>query len=486
MKQYKFILIVTGGLGITLITMALYYAWRVAEICVAYKARRVCSSVFVSGRDIQAVLDTEVCVDDLSSLRYITSRVDYQEQSVTAQFLGIITRKAIYRAGLGCTLAAGGLANPSVEQEPQALPSKKQRFKTHPWPAGDSLDTRPLPREVDKLRLESALNWAFAEPDSGPLRRTRAAVVVYKGRIVGERYAPGIRPDTPLIGWSMSKSVVNALIGVLVEKKRLSLDSPAPVPEWQRPGDPRRQITISHLLHMTSGLKFDESPGHPLSDVTYMLLGAADTASFAASKPLVAVPGEKWSYSSGNTNILSRVIRHIIGDQEYYKFPYRALFDRVGMNSAVMETDPSGTFIGSSFTYASARDWARFGLLYLYDGVWDGERIIPEGWVRYSRTATPASPRQEYGAHFWLKIPKEYCGVNKESSLPEDAFHAAGHEGQFVTIIPSKDLVIVRLGLTRYPEAWDHQTFVKLVIAAVSQQIPEAGDLAEKIRSSYN
>lgn len=294
-------------------------------------------------------------------------------------------------------------------------------------------------------------------------------MVVYKGRIVGEGYALGFRPDTPLIGWSMTKGIVNALIGILVKEQRLSVKNPAPVPEWQETADPRQGITLEHLLHMTTGLRFNEDPGNPLSDVTYMLLRVADTAGYAASKPLVSTPGIQWSYSSGNTNILARVIRHTLGDQEYYEFPRRALFDPLGMKSAVIETDPSGTFVGSSLMYASARDWARFGLLYLYDGIWEGERLLPEGWVRYTRTAASAAPNQKYGALFWLKVPDEYRGVNSGASLPQDAFHAVGYEGQFVTIIPSKDLVIVRLGLTRDPKAWDHQAFVNLVIASISQ-----------------
>jgi len=266
----------------------------------------------------------------------------------------------------------------------------------------------------------------------------------------------------------MTKGVINALIGILVKEQRLSLNSPPPVPEWRHTVDPHRGITLEHLLRMTSGLQFNEDPGNPLSDVTYMLMRVADTAAYAAGKPMVTEPGTQWSYSSGTTNILARVIRHTLGDREYYKFPRQALFDRLGMKSAVMETDPSGTFVGSSCMYASARDWARFGLLYLNDGVWDGERILPEGWVRYTRTAASGAAKQKYGAHFWLKVPDEYRGAKAGASLPQDAFHAVGHEGQFVSIIPSKDLVIVRLGLTRYPRAWDHQAFVNLILASIS------------------
>ena len=215
---------------------------------------------------------------------------------------------------------------------------------------------------------------------------------------------------------------------------------------------------------MSSGLQFDEHYANPLADVTYMLLGVADAAAYALAKPLQAEPGARWSYSSGTTNIIAHAMRQRMGPSDYSEFPRRALFERTGMSSAVMETDAAGTFVGSSFMYATARDWARFGLLYLRDGVGSGQRILPEGWVAYTRTPVPNAPNQQYGAHFWLSIPREYrCGKDS-GPLPADAFHAIGHEGQFVTIIPSRELVLVRLGFTRYPCAWDHQAFVLSIL----------------------
>jgi CubicO group peptidase (beta-lactamase class C family) len=203
-----------------------------------------------------------------------------------------------------------------------------------------------------------------------------------------------------------------------------------------------------------------------------MLLGAQDAAAYAIAKPLEAQPGTRWSYSSGTTNVIAYAIRQIVGDSDYAEFPRRELFERLGMTSAVMETDAAGTFVGSSFMYATARDWARLGLLYLRDGVWAGQRILPEGWVEYTRTPAPNAAEDQYGAHFWLRIPKEFrCGSNGPP-LPADAFHAIGHEGQFVTIVPSRDLVIVRLGFTRYPCAWDHRKFVNLILGAIGNESP--------------
>jgi CubicO group peptidase (beta-lactamase class C family) len=203
-----------------------------------------------------------------------------------------------------------------------------------------------------------------------------------------------------------------------------------------------------------------------VSDVTVMLLGRPDAGLYAASKNLAAVPGTTWQYSSGTTNIISRALRAVINDDaEYAEFPHRALFDRIGMAHALIETDASGAFIGSSFMYATARDWARLGTLYVNDGMWEGKRILPEGWVTYTRAPAPADPLKRYGAHVWLKVADEYSG---DGVLPADAFHAVGHAGQFVTMIPSAHLVVVRLGLTRYSDAWDHTAFVRDVLTALA------------------
>ncbi len=217
---------------------------------------------------------------------------------------------------------------------------------------------------------------------------------------------------------------------------------------------------------MTSGLAFNEDYGDPQQDVTYMLLQVGDTAGYAADKPLQDQPGRTWHYSSGTTNIISAILRRIVGDASYQTFPRRALFEPLGMRSTVIEPDAAGTFVGSSFMYATARDWAKLGQLYLQDGVWNGRRLLPEGWVRYTTKPAPHAPDGVYGAHFWLKIPPEYRSSD-DLALPDDAFHAVGHEGQFLTIIPSQRLVIVRLGLARYPGAWEHDRFVRLVLRAV-------------------
>ena len=445
-------------LGAGLVSGALYYAARVAGIAVAYKAKTVCSAVFVSRRNLQAaVADLEV--DDLAILRHVGLSIDLNRRAVTATAAGIITRRATYREGLGCALELDGLTPPgSPADEAVRSPDVDPMRRLPPW-----ADTLARTDDGRRGELEGVIASAFAEPKPLRPRRTQAVVIVHKGHIVAERYAAGIRSDTPLVGWSMTKSVMNALVGILVREGRLKLDRPAPIPEWQAPGDPRASITLDHLLRMSSGLRFDEDMSSPLADVNRMLLGVGDVARFATSTTLAATPGTKWQYSSGTSNIIARIIRNALADDAaYLAFPRRALFDRTGMASAVLETDAAGTFVGSSFMYATARDWARFGMLYLQDGTCGGQRILPKDWVAYTRMPAPADPRKHYGAGFWLDVPDEYRRPG--SLLPGDAFHAAGHEAQFVTIVPSHDAVIVRLGHTRYADAWDQAAFVRDVL----------------------
>jgi len=349
----------------------------------------------------------------------------------------------------------------------QASPPPNNRNK--PWPEGDAPADKLSP-EVSAEKLRKAISEAFAETDLSRPCRTRGVVVVYKGRIIAERYAPGFSQDMPLAGWSMAKSVTNALIGILVGEGKLVLHDPAPVPQWRAPADPRSNITLDQLLRMCSGLDFGEDYANPLQDVTRMLFYSGDVAAFAASKPLKSLPGSSWSYASGTTNIIARLIRQASGETEddYFSFPRHALFDRIGMHSAIIEPDAAGTFVGSSFAYATARDWARFGLLYLQDGVWEGKRVLPEGWVQYSVTPALSAPQKEYGAHFWLKVPPPFnSSANPPPSLPADTFHMIGHEGQFVSVVPSRQLVVVRLGLTRQEGNWDHEAFIARIVEAV-------------------
>lgn len=430
--------------------LAAYRTWGLLHVGVAYKAKMLCSAVFVSKRPPESA-SADLTVDDLALLRYVDARIEGSR--VVANLYGLIAHEAVYRPGLGCTLIHDGFVVIAPAQGPTSS-------------AGGVIPPIQVPPRQE--RLDDVIQWAFSEPDPLHLRRTRAVLILHEGRIVAERYAPGTDAYTPLLGWSMTKGVVNALVGRLVAEGRLDVGDRAPVPVWDQPQDRRRGITLDHLLRMNSGLAFNEDASDPLQDVTYMLMQVGDMAAYAADKELQSEPGRAWHYSSGTTNIISGIIRRVVGDGDYSTFPRRALFEPLGMGSAVIEPDAAGTFVGSSFMYATARDWAKFGQLYLQDGMWHGRRLLPAGWVKYTTTPAPNAPDGIYGAHFWLKIPPEYRS-RENLRLPDDAFHAVGHEGQFLTIIPSQRLVVVRLGTTRYPQAWEHDRFIHLVLQAVDE-----------------
>ena len=441
--------------------------FQLAPIGIGYKAKILCSGIFVSHREPQSLLS-----EDLSyppELGITNAKINYEDQSVTASVYGLMKRQAVYREGLGCTLLSG-LTKDEVLSQPSAVPLLlPENPESVPWPTGDKIIPSEIPPNVDRQLIRQALDRAFSEPDPERLRRTRAVVIVYDGHLVAERYSPGVSKDTPLIGWSMTKSVTSALVGILVGQGKLSIEEPAPVPEWKEPDDPRRAITLDHLLRMSSGLKFiEEYEDNPASDVNIMLFLRPDAAAYAASMPVEVSPDEKWSYSSGTTNIISRIIRHTVGNQEdYAAFPRKALFNRIGMRSAIMEMDASGTYVGSSFMYATARDWARFGLLYLQDGIWQGERILPEGWVKYSTTPTPRAPKGRYGAHFWLnRGDSENPEDRPFPQLPTDLFLAWGFQEQQTVILPSHKLVVVRLGMT-HQGLWGLESFVTDVLKAI-------------------
>lgn len=425
-------------------------AWRLAAVGSAFTAKYLCSEVFVAGRVANEVARIDLPAFRSRVLDFSDWHVNEQAGTVTAKVLGMGRRQAVYRQGLGCTVAfEGPLADPSN-------------------PVDAHSDTNTFPSAASPPdALRQVVDEAFSEPDPDKPRRTRALLVIQDGKVLAERYAAGFSPSTRFPGWSMSKSVTSALIGILVGMQRLHLDAPAPMPEWAAKNDPRHAITLDHLLHMSSGLAFEEDYGKPLGDVVWMLYGTGDGAAFAAAKTLAAQPGSRFKYSSGTSQILSRILRQAAG-RDYPSFARRSLFDPIGAHSFVVESDASGTPAGSSFVFATARDWARFGLLYLNDGMWEGRRILPEGWVRYSVTPAPAAPDAEYGAHFWLKVPPPHrMEPGRPHLLPADAFHAVGHGGQFVTLIPSRRLVVVRLGLAIDPGAWDHEAFVAGLIAAL-------------------
>ena len=471
----KRILIAICILLLVVVIGAGWYLSNTLPIGTGHVAKTLCSNVFISKRNPAAVFK-----EDIAPVHFLFAitryEVDQKEKSVTSTAYGFFGTKAIFREGCGCTVVNGiteaelrGQTFMNVELQAADQKSKADQ----PWPAGDWLSGQQLPAGIDSQRLNLALDNAFAEPGPEKPRKTRAVVVIYDGRLIAERYAPGFHDAQPLLGWSMSKSVTNALVGVLVKKGKLDLQQPAPVPEWQNDDDPRRGITLDQLMRMSGGLEFNEAYA-PFSDAVNMFYDSYDFAAYAAQKPLEANPDTKFHYSSGTANIIARIVRQAAEAdyRNYYTFIYRELFAKIGMHSAKFEPDPSGTFVGSSYVFAGARDWARFGLLYLQDGVWQGERLLPEGWVKYTTTPTPPAPLGEYGAMFWLNAGSASNPQNRRwPSVPADAYWASGFQEQRVIIIPSRKLVLVRLGNCSYQDAWDDEQFITGVLAA----LPETG-----------
>ncbi len=416
----------------------------------------LCSQTFVGGEDPELVYAESLKPrPGMSIINWQTSyEVDRINKEVRATIAGGFESRAVFHDQLGCLLIQG--------DEPPDLS----------LPAGNDADQQPalLPEIAGPLVMEppdpmlrAALDRAFAEPtDRLPFRHTKAVVIVRDGRVIAERYAPGYGIDTPLLGYSATKSIINAMLGILVREHKLTVEQPAPVAAWSDPNDPRHAITVDELERMTSGLALDETDS-PASPVSRMLYLERDMAGYAESAGLEAKPGMVWNYTSGNTLILSRIIRDAVGGhtRDVLAFARRELFGPLGMRHVTLEFDAAGTPIGSTYMLAPARDWARFGMLYLDDGVIEGHRILPEGWVRYSSSPTLDT---DYGAGFWTNRGTSRHAVDRsEAGMPADSFFASGLLGQRVVIIPSERLVIVRLGTAQKWPDFDIEGLVLLV-----------------------
>jgi len=433
-----------------------------APIIAGYGAKDLCSCVYVGNRDVESVLGEELGSMPLS---IGTFELVPDEKAAVGSVFGFAEVKAFYREGLGCTLVRQRNEEEIRKELPKLNIIKPVLSDTAYWPVGTKA-TYDVPNNIDKQKLQAVIDRAFVENDPDHPKRTRSVIVVYKGKIIAEKYQPGFDAFTPHIGWSMGKSVTNTMIGVLAQKKGFDIYQPAPIPEWEDPKDPRHQITTDQLLRMSSGLEWEEDYSKP-SSATNMLYVEADMGKFASMQKAEKQPDEEWYYSSGTTNILSRMLKLQLGRDTYLQWPYREIFSKLGVTSAVFEVDASNTFVGSSYLWASPRDWARLGLLYLNDGVWYGERILPEGWAAYSATPTPKSTMHQYGAQFWLNAGDADDPTNRRlPDCPTDLYMMDGYESQRVYIIPSYDMVIVRLGQTKKGD-FDLNKFVSGVLDAV-------------------
>lgn len=415
-------------LALTALLAISLYLNSLLPIITGYAAKNLCSAVFVSGREVSEMENADL---NFSFIKYTKNKVDYEEKSVTSRFLwGKST--AIYRDGFGSTLVRDIPKEELLKTRFPKLPVNYLQ-DTIPWPLGNILPDTATGINISSLN--AITNKAIK--DNGYNGNIYAFLVLHKGIPVAEGYKPQFSHSTRFISWSMAKSFINAIVGILVKQGKMEVNEVADIENWKN--DERNKITLNDLMHMESGLKWNEDYGNR-SDVTVMLHCEADMGRYAFEQPYEQPAGSKWYYSSGTTNIVSHLIRkELDNDSIYYSFAHSELFDKIGMPDAVMEADASGTLVGSSYLYATARDYARFGMLFMNDGVFNGERLLPEGWVSYSTTAVPES-NGTYGAFFWLNKGKKF------PSVPEDMFSCNGHDGQFIFMIPSKELVVVILG----------------------------------------
>jgi CubicO group peptidase (beta-lactamase class C family) len=449
----------------------------VPKVATGFIANILCSETFVSGQQPDRIFHETTAA--MPGVNLITWAMDYQvdraRKETTVAFLGFGRSHAVYREGFGCYLDHGSavadisVSSADVKSSPALLPDI----------AGPSVVAPANPQ------LAGALDRAFAEPEQPPIRATKAIVVLKDGRVVAERYAEGYGIDTPILGFSATKSVISALTGILIRRGALALDQPAPIAAWQGADDPRRAITVDHLLRHTAGLalgsSLQASLGSAFEPVNRMKFMESDMARYAESIELETPPGRAWNYNDGNIIILSHLIRNAAGGKasDMLRLAQAELFAPLGMRNVTIEFDASGNAEGSSQMLATARDWARFGQLYLHDGVVGGKRILPEGWVKYSASPTP-NAWVGMGAGFWTNLGDSFGAKYRvEHGWPRDAFFAKGTIGQYVIIIPSEKLVIVRLGRSpNWPPEADG------VFRLVTDVVAAAGDKAKVARGN--
>ena len=435
-------------------------------------AKILCSAVFITG------LDPDFAAENIGyfSSPYderakMTERVvDRDNKAIHLTLPSGVTRTAKYIGDQGCvTLPIG---EDSVHFTPVDVTSTLPDPSTTPWPMGDVVPDEPLPAELDADKVAQAVDAAF-EPAEG---MTAGFVVTWKGQIIGERYRDGITMHTPLESWSMGKSLTATLMGILIHQGVYELWQPAPVPEWQTSGDPRAEIRIADILHMSSGLRFrapqdpDRDPSLGYYDHLYVYTGSVNSFEWAATRPQQWPPNTIGRYRNSDPVLINYLVRLGVEGrgEEYHSFPQRELFDKIGVRNMVMETDPYGNFLLQGYEFGPARDWARLGNLYLQDGVWNGERILPEGWSEFVSTLAPAweaDGRLVYGAFFW---------VNGDGGdpIPENAYSMRGAGGQSTIIIPTHDLVVVRLG--HYKGAGPGGRGLRNALALLMEAVPES------------
>ena len=444
LKKVFSIIVILLGVALLLFYFTIY---PMIPIGSGYAAKKMCSCHFVAGMSQDQIENEDLAGPAFDMVKNV---IDESAKSVTSSVYGLGAKTAVFRENLGCILLQGE-DDYKIELD---LPQSEGNPLTQ-WSQGESLSTANV-KGVDYSSLEKAINKMFDPSLNMDSLKTRAVVVVYNDTLIAEKYANGINENTPLLGWSMNKSIVSTLIGIMVKEGRMDRSNDHLFEEWS---DKRQNISLNDLLHMQSGLAFEENY-NALSDVNKMLFLSENMVEDVLQYPLETEIAQKWNYSSGTTNLVMGLIRNEFESlEEYLKFPHTQLFQKIGMHSMVLETDESGNYIGSSYGYATARDWAKFGLLYLNEGNWFGEQIIDTSWVNFVRQPTKQSGGL-YGGQFWHN--QDHVAYK---DVPSDLYSCNGFEGQYVFIIPSKNLVVVRMGLS---ENIDVNGFLKDVINSVS------------------
>ena len=427
---------------LVVILITVIYNYSKLNILAGYSAKNTASSVFVAKRTLAY---TDATDNNFSPVNLASDKVNLKTKRAISSVFGLLTRKAVIRKGLGSVLTL----DEEDETAAYLIPKRLKPDISTPFPYGNGEQKNIKFTRIDYPKLNESVSTIFTKED-----KTRAVIVIYKDQIIAEKYADGFNKDSKFLGWSMTKSILSTVFGVMQQQGKINVLDKALIKSWQN--DARKNITINNLLQMNSGLEWDENYDE-ISDATKMLFLDRDMTKMQENKPLVAKPNESWNYSSGTTNLLSGILRsHFQTHQEYLDFWYTNFIDKIGMNSMVVEADLSGNYVGSSYSWATSRDWGKFGLLYLKNGNWNGEELFTKDWVNYITTPTNTS-NGIYGAQFWLNADGGFKDV------PKNMYYADGYQGQRVYVLPDNDMVIVRFGLTNF----DENKFLKGVLKSI-------------------
>ena len=374
--------------------------------------------------------------------------------------------RAAFREGIGCVILAPDQTFEDIERLPElTLPYPPGDPAAIAWPDGDLVTDTSLPTGVNAAALQAASDWAFDR--ESPQQVTLSLVVVHNGRIIHERYAPGMDMTTRTRTWSTAKSIAVTLIGMLVDQGKMHLDEPLDF-DWlprvrSSAPDPRSAITLRHVLNMSSGLDTIDNGGLEYATGSGLSYWAgASSVRGALRQALIREPGTNWDYENYDTLLAVYKMKQVLGEQAYREFPRRALLDKIGMRNTLLSTDRFGDFILSSQVYTNARDLARFGMLYLQNGLWNGERLLSQEWIDFVRTPAPATVGRggQYGGQWWL-VPEN------RNDVPKDAYSTSGNRGQYAVVVPSHDLVVVRRGLDYGRQGFDRWGLVREVLKAI-------------------